>query len=362
MMSSIAFLKEVAKRKARVDAYLRKRQSLMDFRPPDIEQAALSYFALGGKSLRPAVLLFACGAVGGKEQKALPAAAAIEVYHTWTLVHDDIIDRDPLRRGGATVHERFRRLALSRYKLTPEGASHYGLAVAILAGDIQQGWMVGLLSDLWERQGMKPELALALIRELELGVHSALIEGELMDVQYALRPISEVDEEDILHMIERKTGALFGFAGQAGAMIGLGTHDGNHPWVRAIRLFCKGCGIAFQLQDDILGIVGDQKKLGKPVGSDLREGKRTIPLAWAWQMATRLQRKKVEQALGRKGPPPAERRWLTDFIIRSGGVSHTQEMAQTMVRLALERLKPLPRSRYKELLVSWARFLIQRTF
>lgn len=362
MIAADTFLKEVARRKARVEAYLKRRQSLMGFRPPDIEEAALSYFFLGGKSLRPAVLLFACGAVGGKEEKALPAAAAVEVYHTWTLVHDDIIDRDCRRRGGETVHERFRRVALKRYGLSAAEAAHYGLAVGILAGDIQQGWMIGLLSDLWDRQGMKPELALALIRDLELGVHSALIEGELLDVQYGLRPLSEVSEGDILHMIGMKTGALFGFAGRAGAMIGLGREDARHSWVRAISSFCRDCGVAFQLQDDILGMVGNERKLGKEVGSDLREGKKTVPLARAWKAASPVERKRIQQALGRKDLSTAEGKAVAELVVRLGGVSDSKTLAEKLVRSGLARLKVLPGSRYKDLLVSWANFLVQRSF
>jgi geranylgeranyl diphosphate synthase type I len=362
MISSEAFLKAVAERKTKVDVYLKQRRSLMGFRPRDIEQAALSYFNLGGKSLRPAVLLFACGAVGGNEQQALPAAAAVEVYHTWTLVHDDIIDRDARRRGGETVHEQFRRVALNRYRLSEADATHYGLAVGILSGDVQQGWMIGLLSDLWKRDGMKPELALALIRELELGVHGALIEGELLDVQYGLRPLSEVSEEDVLHMIKKKTGALFGFAGQAGAMIGLGTGEVRHPWVQAVSSFCRDCGIGFQLQDDILGMVGDERKLGKSVGSDLREGKKTIPLAKAWSKATSRERKQISKALGCKSLPPDEGQAVVDMVVRLGGVAETQALAQRLVRTGLARLEALPGSRHKDLLIAWGNFLIQRTF
>jgi geranylgeranyl diphosphate synthase type I len=362
MISPSVFLTEVARRKAGVNAYLKKRQSIMRFRPPDIEEAALSYFALGGKSLRPAVLLFSCGAVGGREEKALPAAAAVEVYHTWTLVHDDIIDRDRRRRGGETVHERFRRLSASRYRLSTEEAFHYGLAVAILAGDIQQGWMVGLLSDLCGRKGLAPGLALALIRDLELGVHSALIEGELLDVQYALRPFSEVCEQDILHMVGMKTGALFGFAGRAGAMIGLETTDTRHSWVKAIASFCRDCGVAFQLQDDILGLVGDEKRLGKEVGSDLREGKKTILLAKAWEEASPRERRRIEGASGKKDLSSAEGKAVAELVVRLGGVTYTRALALGLVRSGLGRLAALPGSRHKDLLAAWANYLVQRTF
>jgi len=260
------------------------------------------------------------------------------------------------------VHERFRCLAQRRYRLSRPEASHYGLAVGILAGDLLQGWMVGLLSDLCDRQGLTPELTLSLIQDLDLDVHSALIEGELLDVQFALRPLAEVKERDILYMIEKKTGALFGFAGKAGATIGLSALEGRNPMVSAVSSFCKNCGVAFQLQDDILGIVGDERKMGKAVGADFREGKKTIPLAKAWQEAASIDRKKIARAVGRKDLPVTERKALADLVVRLGGISYTQAMARRIVQRGMKSLSMLPESRYKELLASWAGFLIQRSF
>src|SRR3954469_10108027 len=106
-----------------------------NFKPDHIHDALFSYVRQRGKGLRPALLLLCCGAAGGDENQALPAAAAVEVYQTWTLVHDDIIDRDETRRGKPTVHAQYASLARDIYGMTPTEAEHYGMAVGILAGD-----------------------------------------------------------------------------------------------------------------------------------------------------------------------------------------------------------------------------------
>src|SRR5690606_36846634 len=113
-----------------------------------------SYLHAGGKSLRAAVMMFCCGAVGGDEQTAIPAAAAIELYHTFTLVHDDIIDRDEKRRGVPTVHYDFANRGRDELGFDEKTAQHYGMTIAILAGDLQQGWAASLLPDLHRKYGI----------------------------------------------------------------------------------------------------------------------------------------------------------------------------------------------------------------
>ena len=117
------FFAELDLRCNRVNSYILDKRFTDRFKPDDIQWAATAYVRYGGKRLRPAILLISCGIVGGDEQRALPAAAAVELFHTWTLVHDDIIDRDAKRRGGNTVHEHFRQNAnieSGLLKMTPE--------------------------------------------------------------------------------------------------------------------------------------------------------------------------------------------------------------------------------------------------
>lgn len=355
-------LEEVAKRKKAVHQYLKEKDRPDKFRPEDIYRGVHSYLGAGGKSLRAAVLLFSCGAAGGSEDRALPAAAAIEVYHTWTLVHDDIIDRDQLRRGIPTVHESIKRQAMKKLGLKEVEASHYGLSMAVLAGDLQQGWTISLLTELVKERGVNPILALQLILDLEVDVQCALIEGEALDVLYSKLPVQQLTEERIIDMLWKKTGALYQFAGRAGAMIGIDQPNARHPAVEALSTFTSNCGIAFQLQDDILGITGDQRKLGKPVGSDIREGKRTVIVHRALAEAGAADRRQLLRTLGNPKAAAGEVKRTIRILEETGSLAYTAELAQKYVRKALAALEPLPISDYKKLLLSWANYMINREF
>jgi len=327
-----------------------------------IRDAVYSYIQAGGKLLRPGVLLLSCGAVGGDEARALPAAAGLEVFHTWTIVHDDIIDRDAKRRGGPTVHEAFRRRAITELELEGEEAEHYGTAVAILAGDVQHGWAISLFTELTTVAGLDPSVTLALVGELDGYVVNRLVEGQALDVRYAGTSVEEYDRDRIMDVLRRKTGVLYEFAGRAGAMIGLETADRDHELVRVIASFTGKCGIAFQLQDDILGIVGDERQLGKPVGSDIREGKKTMVALYAFQSADPAQRARLKAVLGRRGATDAEIEGTKALLEELGGIEQTRALAHEYVEEALRDLDGVPPSLYKDLLCRWAEFVIERRF
>ncbi len=257
----------IEERVARVQEYVLSPRYVNLFSPEDIREAVTCYFESGGKRLRPAVMLFCCGAVGGDEEKAISAAAAVEIFHTWTLVHDDIIDRDATRRGAPTVHERFAKKpsTLARFG-SNDDCVHYGVSIAVLTGDVQHGWGISLMTELTRVYGISAEVTLTLINELDTRVLCTLVEGEVLDVQYSREPIGNLTSEMIEEMLWKKTGALYEFAGASGAAIGLNNPDLKHPLVRTLEKFTSACGAAFQLQDDILGIVGDEKALGQARG------------------------------------------------------------------------------------------------
>ena len=356
------FVNELSKRKEKVYKYLNSSRFRKLFRPEHIHDSVYSYMKQGGKSLRPAVLLFSCGAVGGDEEKAIPAAAAIEVFHTWTMVHDDIIDRDGRRRGGLTVHEEFRRRAISELGYDESDARHYGASIAMLAGDMQQGWAVSLLSELSHHNGIDPNLVLYLINDSEMRVQSTLIAGQVLDIQYSKLPIDSLNQNQILDMLRKKTGVLYGFSGKAGAMLGLNTSDPDHWLVQAISSFAGKCGIAFQLQDDILGIVGDEEVLGKPVGSDIREGKRTVILYHAFKNANEKQKNQLTEIFGNKQSNDQNIEQAKRLLRELGGIEYTKELARAYIKDSLVYLRKVPESKYRDLLSLWAEYMIEREF
>lgn len=364
MNQSDLFFQRLEERSRWTNEFLLQDKYLDRFAPSDIREAVTAYIRYGGKRLRPAILLFSCGAVGCEESRALPAAAAVEVFHTWTLVHDDIIDRDGTRRGRDTVHEHFRKHSIQRnyYPLNPTNAEHYGISVAILAGDVQHGWGVSLMTELATERGVSPHLVIHLLNLLDTFVLNTLVEGELLDVQYSHLPVNEVSELQVLDMLWRKTGALYQFCAEAGAMIGINEFNREHPYVKALGRFCSLCGIAFQLQDDVLGITGDEAKLGKPVGSDLREGKHTTIISYAYHHATEKEREFLKRVLGNLYASNQDVQQVTFFLNECGALDYTIQKAKNYIEEALPLLNILPDTEYKLLMKSWAEFLIHRTF
>ncbi len=356
------FYDALKERRKWVQEYLFSSPFASLFASEHIRDAVYSYMRAGGKSLRPAVLLFSCGAVGGDEKTAIPAAAAIEVFHTWTLVHDDIIDRDRTRRGVPTVHEEFRQRAIAEMNYDDPEAVHYGRSIAMLAGDMQQGWAVSILAELTLEHGIPADVALYLIHNSEMHVLSTLIDGEIRDIQYSKRPVSELDESLILDMLWKKTGVLYEFSGKAGAMIGLGISDPEHELVQAISSFAGKCGIAFQLQDDILGIVGSEQTLGKPVGSDVREGKRTTIVYYAFKQASSKERQILSSVLGNPQATQGTISQAIQLLRDSGGVEYTSQLAQDYIQDAIRDLSKVPDSPYKAHLAAWADYMIERKF
>lgn len=353
-------ISEIGTRQSMVKSYLSAPQNRISFSYKHLEDAVYSYVNAGGKSLRPAVLMFCCGAVGGDEQTAIPAAAAVELYHTFTLVHDDIIDRDDMRRSVPTVHYDFSQRARTELNMDDITADHYGLAIAILAGDLQQGWAASLLPDLHFQHGLPAELALVLIRELFRQVQITLINGETVDIMQAETPVEHLNETQVLDMLWQKTGSLYAFAGRAGAAIGLQLPNLEHPIVTAMGKFTGECGIAFQIQDDVLGVIGDQKRMGKPVGSDIREGKRTIIMLHSLERMTPAQRQFTLSVLGNRQASDGETEEVVDLLHQTGGIQHARDLARHYVQDALEHLRILDETPYKTLLRSWADFIIHR--
>ena len=353
------FLLALNERTAWVDALLLDPAMLDRVKPVHLRRLVAAYLERGGKRLRPAVLLFCCGAVGGDERLALPAAASLELFHTWTLMHDDIIDHDALRRGGPTGHVLAAGLGAADWGLGPVEAADYGTSLSMLAGDVQHGLCVWMFS---RCEGVPPPLLLQLIADLELNIVADLVEGETRDVQLEQRPISDVTLDEVLRMMYLKTGVLYEFAGKAGAMLGLGTRDEQHPQVDALRSFCANCGTAFQLQDDILGVVGNEGKLGKPVGSDITEGKRTPVLLTAWERADAADRKRLGAAVGVAHASPEAVLAAIEVMTRLGAVDAVAALAREHTQLARQALRSLPESQYTAWLSGWADFMVEREF
>lgn len=315
-----------------VDGYIYAR---VHGEPEELYNAALHLIRAGGKRLRPVIVVATAEALGEEAEKALPFAVAVELVHNFTLVHDDIMDRDEFRRGVPTVH-----------KL-------WGEPLAITAGDLLYAKAFEALTDARDK-GVPAERVAKAVRVLARA-SSIIAEGQAMDMMFEEEEY--VDIEDYLKMIYKKTGALF----EASAVLGglVATDDENI--LSSLASYGKSLGIAFQIRDDILGIMGKEEELGKPVGSDIREGKKTLPILYALGRLEGEAREKLEKVLGNRDAGREEIEEAARLIKESGAIEYAEELARRYSEQALAALKVVPESEYREMLEELARFAVSRT-
>jgi geranylgeranyl diphosphate synthase type I len=328
--------------------------------PEFLRRAVLAYPERGGKMLRPALLLWACGAVGGEPRLARQVAAAVELFHTWTLVHDDIIDQDDLRRGQPSAHHGvYLETRAARPALAEATARGFGVNMAILAGDIQQAWSNRLLLRA-AADGVPLPVVVALLERLNGEINPGLISGEANDVEFELRDFTAVTPDELALMLQQKTALLLRFAAESGAQIGLGLTDRRHPWVTALGDFAERAGLAFQLWDDLLGLYGTAAVLGKPIGSDLRRGKRTLLHAVALERLQGEERAWFMQCLGQPELPDSAVRRAADLVQACGARAWVEARAADLVAEAQARLAALPPTPWRELLAAWGAYVCRR--
>jgi geranylgeranyl diphosphate synthase type I len=277
------------------------------------------------------------------------------------LVHDDIIDRDATRRGHPTVHAAFDARGREQFDLSGEEAAHYGASVAILAGDLQQSWSYALLCDL-ARRGVSPELVVELVSEMANVLTPSLMEGEMLDVQFSLEPSDAVSSDDVLEMLRKKTGALLRYGAWAGAMIGAGGSPAGRAHAETLGRFAELCGVAFQLHDDVLGLVADEETLGKPVGSDLREGKQTYVTRLAMERADDMARREISAAWGNRAATQEQIERAISAVKELGAIEQTRSLAEDLISQAAYILSDLPDTPQRQLLKAWAGFLLAREY
>ena len=215
--------------------------------PPNLYEPIKYALNLRGKRLRPLLTIISCEAVGGSVPECIDAAVAIEMLHCFTLVHDDIMDGDRFRRGKPTIHER------------------WDSNVAILTGD-------ALIALAYQALLRVDSLDLnSIIRIFSRGIVE-VCEGQSLDKDF--ESIDGVSTNEYLRMIHWKTAILLSISAEIGAILGNGTEAG----IIALKKFGTNLGMAFQIQDDLLDIVAEEELLGKDLGSDLAQGKKTYPL------------------------------------------------------------------------------------
>ena len=279
--------------------------------PAELYEPITYILALGGKRMRPALLLMACDLFGGDVNAAMPAALAIEVFHNFTLMHDDIMDNAPIRRGKVTVHEKWDQ------------------NVAILSGDVMliEGYklMMQVRNDILRQ-------VLDIFNATAVGV----CEGQQLDMTFETS--DNITIAEYINMIRLKTAVVLGGALKIGALVG----EADQKDADLLCEFGEQLGIAFQLQDDILDVYGNPDKFGKQVGGDIISNKKTYLLIKALQLVKDEQATELATWLAAKGFDNTQKvTAVTDLYNQVNVRQYAEDEMQAYAEKAFEALEKI---------------------
>jgi geranylgeranyl diphosphate synthase type I len=326
----IMSLNSMAKTAKIVNSFLLSR---LEGNPTQLYDAASHLIAHGGKRLRPYMVIKSCEILGGTIKQALPAAAAVEMIHNFTLVHDDIMDNDEMRHGVPTVHTKF------------------GIPVGILAGDVLFSKAFETISS---ESKMPKEVSLALVGKLAQACVN-VCEGQILDIMMA-KSQKIPKENQYIRMIEKKTSALFEVSCAMGAICA----NTKRKDVSNLSSFGRNLGVAFQIVDDLIGITGDSKITKKPVGNDIREGKKSLPILLAINKAKGNNKEKILDAFGNSSISKDEIESVVKIISSMGIESIVRKKAMQYSNAAKKSLSSYNGTAKKELL-SLLEFVVERS-
>ena len=279
--------------------------------PKNLYEPFLYIMNLGGKRLRPALTLMVTDLLGGDYRQALNAALAVEVFHNFSLVHDDIMDDAPLRRGKETVHER------------------WDINTGILSGDAM---LICAYRQMETYEGPKFKTLIQLFNATALKV----CEGQQYDMDFENR--EDVTVEEYMEMIANKTAILIAAALKMGAIIA----DADLESQEAVFRYGMNLGTAFQLQDDYLDAFGDTAKFGKQLGGDIIENKKTYLYLKAKELASVTERKELEDLYSLQPEDPEQKvKIVRDIFKSSGTVDETRAQIQKYTKRAFKDLEAI---------------------
>ncbi len=279
--------------------------------PPELYTPVEYIMALGGKRARPVLCLAACDLFDGNIQQALPLAYALELFHNFTLVHDDIMDQAPLRRGHHTVHKQF------------------GMPRAILSGDVMMIYVYEYFKHL-------PDKAFREVINVFNQSAIQVCEGQQLDMNFEAR--EQVAQHEYLQMITYKTAVLLGASLQIGGIVA-GASETDQ---KALYKVGVDTGIAFQIQDDILDSFGDEASFGKSIGGDIRQNKKTYLLVRALELATGEDKAQLEYYLHAPDVDPEQKVATVKQIYKQLQVTvKAEEVRQQYHKSAVEALNSI---------------------
>jgi geranylgeranyl diphosphate synthase, type II len=315
--------------KSAVERYL--RHFITEHKPQTLYHPAKYVLVASGKRIRPVITLLACEAAGGDANNALHAGAGIEILHNFTLVHDDIMDHANTRRGRLTVHKKWDE------------------NVALLSGD-------ALLALAYRALLRTKTTYIQEITKVFTEGVVTVCEGQALDKEFETRHRVHVNE--YLSMIEKKTGKLVSVAAQIGGLIG----NAAPSDLEALRKYGEYVGRAFQIQDDLLDIVADEKEFGKTIGGDLVEGKKTFLLLEALRRAKGEQKKLLQRVFTDGGVSRRQVKAFRQIYEETGAIDSAKKRIEDDILQAKNQLSKMPASAARETMRWLTEKLLNRTY
>ena len=287
----------------------------------------------GGKRIRPALMFLSCGACGGKYESVLQPSVILELFHNFTLIHDDIEDDSQFRRGEPTLH-----------------ISH-GLPMALNSGD-------ALYTLLWKKLiflETKPSTLLKL-QKLYSTAFKRVVDGQGIELSWIRAGRFDISEKEYIEMISGKTSALLSLSCEVGGLLA-----GAPKRVRnALYDYGEKIGAAFQIQDDILNLVGDFDNYKKEIGGNISEGKRTLMVVHCLSKANKTDRLRLTHIVSSHTKKQEEILEAIEIIKKYGSIEYARSYSQKLVDKAKKKLSILPESEDKKALLSLADYVVNR--
>ena len=299
--------------------------------PREVYGLLSDFFSRKGKSLRPVLCLECCRAIGGREQDALQAALAIELFHNFTLIHDDIEDCSLMRRGKPCLYV------------------EYGVPLALNAGD-------GLFMTVWQEAMKMPGWRREQAMRMLLSAFTKVLEGQAVELGWYHNGKWDVGEREYYNVVRGKTGALIAASCEVGAFLG----GADRRTCRALSEFGMGLGVGFQMIDDVLNVIGNERKYGKEIGGDLQEGKRTLITILALRKLKGREKRRLELILKKRVKSRRELAEAIALLRKSGAPKKVMGVAERIVELAVSKLSVLPESSHKQTLLQLAQYVTER--
>ena len=299
--------------------------------PKTLYDAARHLPLAGGKRLRPCLAMLTCETLGGDVKKMLPIAIALELVHNFTLVHDDIMDKSTLRRNLPTVHIK------------------YDEPTAIIAGDL-------LFAKAFESMHNLVEIPTN-FKRLNYGLLECvreICEGQQLDMEFEKR--NTVTEQEYIEMIRKKTAFFFQFSAESGAIFA----NASDKEIAAIGAYGLSIGLAFQIQDDYLDMSSDEKTLGKDIGNDIRNGKKTLIAARSLSTAQGEDKELLKKVFGNRNATDYDIKKVYDLFWKNKSIDYAKQTAVDYSLKAKESLSILADTPAKQILIDLADYTIKR--